>query len=373
MSTTPIIVIVRGAPAPTEFNVRSGPGTTYDKPFKAKAGTQAVALLEVRVDDSKTGLNGKIYQWFKMKFPDGREGWMRDDLLDIQGDCSTFGYGIVKDRSYAFVLVRDETVVAPKPTPTPTPPVPEPAKPPVVTPPSNEQERIKRASFNITAAFEGGGYASYQNYDTGIVSYGRFQFTLAASSLFGVLDRYLKASSSATANELRSNYYQRVKDRDPNLRKDERFKTLLKDAANEPPMQEAQDFIATERYWNVVQELSVKPRNIRTPLGQALTFDMGINFGTRHGFLGKAEELLGVPSKSRAGENGITEQQLITKLAELRKESHDKQAVRDNLPGLRPRGDFWVDLCKRGDWQLQGDANGLVTVKSGKSVQVKNP
>jgi len=367
MTTTPIVVIVRGAPSTTEFNVRSGPGTTYDKPFKARAGTQAAALLEVRADDSKTGLNGKIYQWFKMKFPDGREGWMRDDLLDIQGDCSAFGYGVVKDRKYAFELTRSETVAVPKPTPTPEPP-----KPPVVKPPSNEEERVKRAAFNITSAFEGGGYASYQNYDSGIVSYGRFQFTLT-SSLGKVLDKYLAAANTPTANELRSSYNARVRDRDPNLRKDERFKVLLKEAANEPPMQAAQDAVATERYWNDVQEVSIKPRNIHLPLSQALIFDMGINFGTRHGFLGKAEELLGVPAKSRAGENGITEQQLITKLAELRRDSHYRQAERDNLPGLKVRGDFWVDLIKRGDWQLQGDANGMVVVKSGKTVQVRNP
>lgn len=292
---------------------------------------------------------------------------MRDDLLDIQGDLSAFGYGVVKDPTFAFALARDENVAAPRPQPAP---VPEPVKP---APPASEQERVKRASFNITAAFEGGGYATYQNYDTGIVSYGRFQFTLASGSLFGVLDRYLAASNTATANELRTAYYARVRDRDPNLRRDERLKTLLKEAANEPAMQAAQDAIATERYWNVVQELSIKPRNIQTPLAQALIFDMGINFGTRHGFLGKAEELLGVPPKSRVGENGTTEEQLIAKLAELRRDSHYRQAERDNLPGLKVRGDFWVDLIKRGDWQLQGDANGMVTVKSGRSVQVRNP
>jgi hypothetical protein len=100
---------------------------------------------------------------------------------------------------------------------------------------------------------------------------------------------------------------------------------------------------------------------------------MGINFGTRHGFLGKAEEELRVPSKSRVGENGVTEEQLITRLAELRRDSHYRQAERDNLPGLKVRGDFWVNLIKGDDWQLQGDADGTLVVKSGRSVQVRNP
>ncbi len=368
MSTTPVIVTIRGIPnrpTVTEFNVRSGPGTTFDKPFTARVGTEAVSLLEVRADANRANLNGKLYQWFRITFSDGREGWMRDDLLEIQGDLTAFGYSVVSQPTLAFALMRDETIVVPKPQP-PVQPTPEPT-------PTDEQERVKRASFNITSAFEGGGYASYQNYDTGIVSYGRFQFTLAAGSLFGVLDRYLAASNTPTANELRTSYYQRVRDREPNLRKDERFKTLLKQAAEEAPMQAAQDAIATERYWNVVQDLSIKPRNIMTPLGQALIFDMGINFGTRHGFLSRAEELLGVPPKSQLGKNGITEEELIAKLAELRRDSHYRQAERDNLPGLKVRGDFWVNLIKGSDWQLQGDADGLLVVKSGRSVQVRNP
>ena len=44
-----------------------------------------------------------------------------------------------------------------------------------------------------------------------------------------------------------------------------------------------------------------------------------------------------------------------------------------NLPGLKPRGDFWVELSKKGDWNLQGDAQGMITVTTGKNVQVKNP
>jgi hypothetical protein len=48
------------------------------------------------------------------------------------------------------------------------------------------------------------------------------------------------------------------------------------------------------------------------------------------------------------------------------------QAERDNLPGLKRRGDFWVDLVNRGDWDLQGNAAGFVYV-NGKPVQVRNP
>ncbi|MBZ0300549.1 MAG: chitosanase, partial [Anaerolineae bacterium] len=236
----------------------------------------------------------------------------------------------------------------------------------------SDANQVRTASFNITAGFEGGGYASFQNHDAGIVSYGRFQFTLAGSGLFAVLQRYTSRAQTATASDLRSVYLERTRNHDPNLREDTRLRQLLLDAANDPIMQAAQDEAATELYWNVVQQLSIVPRNIRTPLGQALIFDMGINFGPRHGFLGAAEQKLGVPPKSRLGENGAREEDLITVLAQLRKESHDRQAERDHLPGLKVRGDFWVSLIQKGDWPLQGDPDGTLLVKPGVRVKVRN-
>jgi hypothetical protein len=133
------------------------------------------------------------------------------------------------------------------------------------------------------------------------------------------------------------------------------------------------DEATLESYWTVAQDLSIKPRGIVTPLGQALIFDMAINHGTRNGFLQEAEELLGVPPNSIVGENGITEEQLIQTLAELRLETIYRLAERDNLPGLRVRADFWISLIESGDWQLQGDADGNVTIREGRIVQVRNP
>jgi hypothetical protein len=163
----------------------------------------------------------------------------------------------------------------------------------------------------------------------------------------------------------------RARNHDPNLRQDTRFKQLLIEAARDPLMQAAQDEAATELYWNVVQELSIVPRGIRTPLGQALVFDMGINFGTRHGFLGAAEQQLGVPPKSHLGDNGAREEDLIAALARLRKQSHDRQAEREKLPGLKVRGDFWVRLVQQGNWLLEGDTDDTLEVKPGRRVKVR--
>lgn len=178
-------------------------------------------------------------------------------------------------------------------------------------------------------------------------------------------------STSAVAQEIRSAYLERVQNHDASLRTDMHFRDLLLQAANEAVMQAAQDEVATEKYWDVVQNLSIKPRNIRTPLGQALLFDMGINHGTHHDMIGLAEEKIGVPPKSRIGENGRSEQDLITQVALIRQDRMNRLADKYNWGGLKVRGDFWVNLVKAGDWNLMGDDKGELLVKAGVKVKVR--
>lgn len=234
-------------------------------------------------------------------------------------------------------------------------------------------EDIRRAAYEITAAFEGSGYASYQNIDAGIVSYGRFQFTLASGSLAAVLERYLAAASGPTAAALREGYLSRIQARDETLRGDGTLRTLLTSAAEEPAMQAAQDAIAAERYWDVVQRLSIQPRNIQTALGQAMLFDMAINHGPRHDMIGLAEAALGVPPKSRMPDNGVAEPELIRRVAQIRQERLYRLADKHGWGGLRRRGDFWVNLILAEDWDLLGDAEGLLTVLPGRRVRVRWP
>ena len=402
MISQAFVGIIRGLPhnpSITEINTRSGPSTQYDVPFKAAVGPALLPVLEVRSDESGSKFQGKLYQWFRLQFPNGQSAWVRDDLLSVQGNGASFGYPSLSKVEFAFALTRQDTPPSPAATPaTPTPAVaPAPAAPPPAvaptptvtsTPPPaapapaaptpavapavptvSDTERVRIAAFNITAAFEGGGYATYQNYDSGIVSYGRFQFTLAGSGLFRVLEIYTGGSTSAIASELRSNYLERVRNHDASLRGDVRLKDLLIEAAKDAVMQAAQDQVATEQYWNVVQDLSIKPRNIRLPLSLALIFDMGINFGPRHGFLTRAEQETGLPARGFLPDEA-SERKLITRLAELRRDSHYRQAERDNLPGLKPRGDFWVNQAYTGNWQLKGDANGELEIKTGRRVRV---
>lgn len=392
MSSTPFRVNIigrRDVPGVLQVNVRSGPNTSYEALFQIPVGTNGLPVLEVRADDQSANLNGKVYQWLRATFPNGRDGWVRDDLVDIVGDGTRFGYPVLSQARPAFPITR---TVAPVGVPTPppvapppvvsVPPAPTPSVPPAPTVPAapaapvpvpipGALDRVRRAAFNITAAFEGGGYASYQTFDSGIVSYGRFQFTLAAGSFQTVITRYLDRASGPTVDGLRG-FLARIQSKDEGLRKDDTLKSLCKAAAAETIMQQIQDEVATEVYWGATIELSIAPRGFQTALAYALIFDMAINHGRFNHLLPKAEQELGVPNKSKVGENGVTEQQFIIKLAQVRKDNLYALAAKLNLPGLKGRGDFWVGLVNSGDWNLQGDANGNVNVR-GKIVQVRNP
>jgi hypothetical protein len=233
----------------------------------------------------------------------------------------------------------------------------------------DRQERIRKAAFSITAAWEGGlGYANYQTYDSGIISYGRFQFTLAAGSLWKVVETYLKNSQSDVAQGLKT-YASRIEARDAALKSDGKLKELLVKAADEEAMQEAQDSVVIARYWTPSQD-SVNSRGVTSALGQALFFDMAVQHGPANKHIQTAEANLGAPPKSRLGENGLTEHQLIAETARVRQEFLDRFATNHNLPGVRKRGNFWVDLVSKEDWDLAGDADGNVFVY-GKPVLVR--
>lgn len=325
--------------------VRVAPGTGNAILGSAPVGVGGYSVVEARLDT-----NGLA--WVRLKFANGADGWVSSDRIDIQGACQAVGYGQVDQPTQASKLKLGDS------SPTPTP---------------DTEERVRKAAFNITSGFEGGGYSTYQNYDDGIVSYGRFGFTLASGSLYEVLKRYLGASNSVFANQLRTQYLERVRVRDWTLRNDLVLKDLLIMASAEPAMRQAQDEIATEQYWNLVQDLSIKPRGVELALSQAFLFDTAIHHGARHDMITMAEDFFGVPQKSRLGSNGITERQLIAKVAQIRRDRLYDIADAQNLPGLKPRADFWVNIMNAGDWALQGDSSGNVQIKPGRTVQVRNP
>lgn len=143
-----VVHLIGNTPTLRLVNVRANPRVEAGPVlFQALVGTRGLPVLEVRPDSNNTHLNGKIFQWFRVRFPSGIEGWVRDDVVSAEGDGRPFGYPDLNGETPAFTLVRlllptlttPEPSVQPAPTPQPVPtPPPAPTQPtpdPVPTPP----------------------------------------------------------------------------------------------------------------------------------------------------------------------------------------------------------------------------------------------
>lgn len=163
----------------------------------------------------------------------------------------------------------------------------------------------------ITAVFESGrpegNPAAYQTYDSGIISYGRHQATLASGNLWRILEAYFQRSQTPTAMALRNEYAGRVQNADPNLRDDPRIKQLLLQAATEPAMSEAQDSVFDSNFYQPAiqraQELGIK-----TPLGLACIYDTRIQGGFKYVLDYVASKLGGEGKVGNLGNAGVIEE-----------------------------------------------------------------
>src|SRR5215813_9937774 len=102
-------VTVRGIvenPSITEINIRTTPNTSGTLLFKAPVGMGNLPVTEVMADAEGKNFQGKVYNWLKVTFPSGQAGWARDDLVEVSGDGTAFGYGVVANNMLAFALNR---------------------------------------------------------------------------------------------------------------------------------------------------------------------------------------------------------------------------------------------------------------------------
>jgi len=102
----PGMLAVRGIPDVPTVNFRSGPGLQFAVVLQADVGTSGLPILDVQADRRGDSIQGKTYQWIKTSFPGDTVCWVRDDLVEIWGNLSAFGYGIVSTRTLAFSLTR---------------------------------------------------------------------------------------------------------------------------------------------------------------------------------------------------------------------------------------------------------------------------
>ena len=154
----------------------------------------------------------------------------------------------------------------------------------------------RQTIWGITSVFESGraagNPAAYQTYDAGIISYGKHQATLASGTLGQVVDAFLARSNSPTAQAIRHQYRDRIARHDASLRHDPQIKQLLLAAGQETAMNEAQDEVFGQKYYQPVIKLA-QQYNVTTPLGLAVMYDTYIQGGLHQRLLNTSEQLGG--------------------------------------------------------------------------------
>ncbi len=145
--------------------------------------------------------------------------------------------------------------------------------------PTELQKRTAEAIVNI---FEtGSAFGDYGNVtliagDSGHLTYGRSQTTLASGNLYLLVKDYVEAPGAAEEAAL-SPYLPRLQARDLSLDNDAALKTALKAAGSDAVMRAVQDSFFDRVYWDPSQRSAAR-LNITTALGCAVVYD-----GTVHG------------------------------------------------------------------------------------------
>ncbi|MBN2305990.1 MAG: hypothetical protein JXQ72_16025, partial [Anaerolineae bacterium] len=100
-------IFVRGIENWPDINIRNKPGTQNTTVIFRVPKDWRAECSKVTLDPQGANFEGQTYQWFHLTFEDGQMGWARDDLLDLIGDCTAFGYGFYAVRTYAFTASKE--------------------------------------------------------------------------------------------------------------------------------------------------------------------------------------------------------------------------------------------------------------------------
>ena len=132
--------------------------------------------------------------------------------------------------------------------------------------------------------------------DTGHLTYGRSQTTLASGNLYLLIKAYCAAPEASYARPL-SGYLDRLEAPDLSLDHDVLFRLLLQDAGEDPVMHATQDGFFDRVYWGPSVR-GAEALGITSPLGTAVVYDSGI-----HGSWARLRDLT-ISSHGRPGQLG---------------------------------------------------------------------
>jgi chitosanase len=144
-------------------------------------------------------------------------------------------------------------------------------------------ETQKRTAWAIVNVFETGtlagryGAIARADGDSGHLSYGRNQASLASGSLYQLVDSYCQ-SPGAACSEALSPYLDRLKRCDSSLDGDNGLCGALEDAAADPVMHRVQDQYFEADYFDPALGAAARA-GLTTPLAQTVVFDSFIQGG----------------------------------------------------------------------------------------------
>ncbi len=206
------------------------------------------------------------------------------------------------------------------------------------------QKRTAQAIVNI---FETGsargeyGQVTVLPGDTGHLTYGRAQTTIASGNLFLLVKAYVEAPQARLAATL-AQHLPALEVRDLSLDNDTVLHDALREAGEDPVMQEVQDSFFDRVYWEPAAR-SATFVNVSTPLGVAVVYDSRIH-GSWHRMRDRTAEKHGA-----ADENN--QREWVQNYVDTRRDwlaSHGNRLLRRTVY----RMDAFSKLITDGDWEL---------------------
>src|SRR5688572_27450181 len=82
-STAHLTANIQGHSNVLTVNVRIGPSVNDAIKFRGRVGLTGIPILAVQLDEDHMSHQGNIYRWYKLLFPDGQDGWVREDFIKI--------------------------------------------------------------------------------------------------------------------------------------------------------------------------------------------------------------------------------------------------------------------------------------------------
>ena len=140
------------------------------------------------------------------------------------------------------------------------------------------QRRTAEAIVNIFETSEvRGNYGSVTVIpeDTGHLTFGRSQTTLASGNLHDLLTQYSENAGARFAQAL-APYLGRLRDRDLSLDTDVHLHNVLRATADDPVMRDTQDTFFDSRYWSPANRAADR-EGIVSPLGMAVVYDSTVH------------------------------------------------------------------------------------------------